>query len=291
MTTVEFKGYQCLRLLHSWISKTAFGVPSNSHFGPPRFDSYSFGQPAVSMSGSKGTLAFNATMNATSGQTQNVSSSSSTLSTFGKRYDVNSVANEPLVWSRDVNASDSSILGYPRAPEFGISSNSHFGTSRSDSYSFGQPAKKKVHHLFSRALVLETQHLASYIATPENYIPGSGGKIQSICGMQTYKDKSQEELRFEDYQLGDKVTFYKPFSFVDSTDIVLMIIGTIATIGNGLSLPNMTVLFGEWTDSFGQNQNNKDALGVSLKFVYLALGCGAGAFLCFSNKESLSETI
>ncbi|XP_055804850.1 uncharacterized protein LOC129873710 isoform X11 [Solanum dulcamara] len=155
--------------------------------------------------------------------------------------------------------------------------------------------KKKVHHLFSRALVLETQHLASYIATPENYIPGSGGKIQSICGMQTYKDKSQEELRFEDYQLGDKVTFYKPFSFVDSTDIVLMIIGTIATIGNGLSLPNMTVLFGEWTDSFGQNQNNKDALGVvsrvSLKFVYLALGCGAGAFLCFSNKESLSETI
>ncbi|XP_055804845.1 nuclear pore complex protein NUP98B-like isoform X8 [Solanum dulcamara] len=259
MTTVEFKGYQCLRLLHSWISKTAFGVPSNSHFGPPRFDSYSFGQPAVSMSGSKGTLAFNATMNATSGQTQNVSSSSSTLSTFGKRYDVNSVANEPLVWSRDVNASDSSILGYPRAPEFGISSNSHFGTSRSDSYSFGQPAKKKVHHLFSRALVLETQHLASYIATPENYIPGSGGKIQSICGMQTYKDKSQEELRFEDYQLGDKV------------------------------------LFGEWTDSFGQNQNNKDALGVvsrvSLKFVYLALGCGAGAFLCFSNKESLSETI
>jgi len=47
--------------------------------------------------------------------------------------------------------------------------------------------------------------IASYIATPENNITGpSGEKIQSICGMQTYKDKSQEELRFEDYQLGDK---------------------------------------------------------------------------------------
>ena len=47
--------------------------------------------------------------------------------------------------------------------------------------------------------------IASYIATPENDITGfSGGKIQSICGMQAYKDKSQEELRFEDYQLGDK---------------------------------------------------------------------------------------
>ncbi|OIT06993.1 PREDICTED: ABC transporter B family member 11-like [Nicotiana attenuata] len=79
------------------------------------------------------------------------------------------------------------------------------------------------------------------------------------------------------------VPFYKLFSFADSTDKVLMIIGTIAAIGNGLSMPIMTILFGELTDSFGQNQNNKDVLRVvsrvSLKFVYLALGCGAAAFL------------
>lgn len=58
------------------------------------------------------------------------------------------------------------------------------------------------------------------------------------------------------------VPFYKLFSFADSTDKVLMIIGTIAAIGNGLSLPIMTILFGELTDSFGQNQNNKDVLRV-----------------------------
>uniref|UniRef100_A0A0V0I198 Putative ovule protein n=1 Tax=Solanum chacoense TaxID=4108 RepID=A0A0V0I198_SOLCH len=87
---------------------------------------------------------------------------------LGKKYDFISVANERLVWSMDVNVSDSSILGYPRAPAFVVSSNSHFGTPRLDSYSFGQPeesmlgckGKESTHHPFSRALVLESQHLA-----------------------------------------------------------------------------------------------------------------------------------
>ncbi|KAG5625500.1 hypothetical protein H5410_010718, partial [Solanum commersonii] len=126
-------------------------------------------------------LPFNAATNATSGQTQNVSMDSSTLPTFGKKYDSNSVVDESLVWSRDVHVSDSSILGYPRAPAFGVSNNSHFGTPKLDSYSFGQPA-------------------ASMSGSKG---PG-GGKTQFICGMQTCRDKIQEEWRFEDYQLGDK---------------------------------------------------------------------------------------
>ncbi|KAL3346458.1 hypothetical protein AABB24_025079 [Solanum stoloniferum] len=148
---------------------------------------------------------------------------SSTSPTFGKKYDLNSVANDPLVWSRDVNVSDSSILGYPRAPAFGVSSNSHFGTPRLDSYSFGQPTvsmsgskgKESTPPFFKSygfgksafGINRKGSRIASYIATPESNITGpSGEKIQSICGMQTYKDKSQEELRFEDYQLGDKGT-------------------------------------------------------------------------------------
>ncbi|KAK4712185.1 hypothetical protein R3W88_006698 [Solanum pinnatisectum] len=168
-------------------------------------------------------LDFNAATNATSGQAQNVSMDSSTSPTFGKKYDFNSVANEPLVWSRDVNVSDSSILGYPRAPAFGVSSNSHFGTPRLDSYSFGQPTvsmsgskgKESTPPFFKSygfgksafGINRKGSRIASYIATPESNITGpSGEKIQSICGMQTYKDKSQEELRFEDYQFGDKGT-------------------------------------------------------------------------------------
>jgi len=45
----------------------------------------------------------------------------------------------------------------------------------------------------------------SYIPTPEiNSTRPGGEEIQSIYGMQICQDKSQEELRFEDYQLGDK---------------------------------------------------------------------------------------
>ena len=42
---------------------------------------------------------------------------------------------------------------------------------------------------------------------------GSGtqpaAKLESISAMPVYKDKSHEELRWEDYQLGDKGTFIK----------------------------------------------------------------------------------
>lgn len=58
------------------------------------------------------------------------------------------------------------------------------------------------------------------------------------------------------------VPFYKLFAFADPTDILLMIVGTIGAIGNGLSMPLMTILFGELTDSFGENQNNNEVVDV-----------------------------
>ncbi|PON60814.1 ABC transporter [Trema orientale] len=61
----------------------------------------------------------------------------------------------------------------------------------------------------------------------------------------------------------EKVPFHKLFSFADSTDILLMIGGTIGAIANGLAMPLMTVFLGE----------------VSLKFVYLGLGSLVAAFL------------
>uniref|UniRef100_A0A6N2L835 ABC transmembrane type-1 domain-containing protein n=1 Tax=Salix viminalis TaxID=40686 RepID=A0A6N2L835_SALVM len=79
------------------------------------------------------------------------------------------------------------------------------------------------------------------------------------------------------------VPFFKLFAFADSTDICLMILGTIGAIGNGASLPIMSILFGDLIDSFGKNQNNKDVVGlvskVSLKFVYLGVGSAVGSFL------------
>ncbi|XP_010426878.1 PREDICTED: ABC transporter B family member 11-like [Camelina sativa] len=79
------------------------------------------------------------------------------------------------------------------------------------------------------------------------------------------------------------VPFYKLFAFADSFDVFLMICGSLGAIGNGVSIPLVTLLFGDLIDSFGHNQNNKDIVDVvskvCLKFVYLALGTLGAAFL------------
>lgn len=61
------------------------------------------------------------------------------------------------------------------------------------------------------------------------------------------------------------VPFQKLFSFADSTDNLLMILGTIGAVGNGACMPLMTVLFGESVDSFGGNQNNHEVVDVVSK--------------------------
>ncbi|CAK7348531.1 unnamed protein product [Dovyalis caffra] len=99
------------------------------------------------------------------------------------------------------------------------------------------------------------------------------------------KSKGDEETK--------TVPFLKLFSFADSTDILLMILGTIGAVANGASFPVMSILFGDLVNSFGQNQNNKDVVDlvskvnmisiyasfVSLKFVYLGVGSGVASFL------------
>ncbi|CAI0469814.1 unnamed protein product [Linum tenue] len=68
-------------------------------------------------------------------------------------------------------------------------------------------------------------------------------------------------------ETGKTVPFHKLFSFADSIDVVLMILGTIGAIGNGVAMPLMTILFGQLTDSFGQNQNNSDVVSVVSKVI------------------------
>ncbi|KAI7750749.1 hypothetical protein M8C21_013051, partial [Ambrosia artemisiifolia] len=86
----------------------------------------------------------------------------------------------------------------------------------------------------------------------------------------------------------DTVPFYKLFAFADLTDYILMITGTISAIGNGICLPLMTVLLGDLINSFGHNQNNINNVvsvvsKVSLKYVYLGVGCGVASFLQVSS--------
>ncbi|KAF7852174.1 hypothetical protein BT93_L0561 [Corymbia citriodora subsp. variegata] len=63
------------------------------------------------------------------------------------------------------------------------------------------------------------------------------------------------------------VPFHKLFSFVDSTDILLMVVGSISAIWNGLSLPLMTELFGQLINTFGKNQADSDVVDLVSKNV------------------------
>ncbi|KAK1278590.1 ABC transporter B family member 11 [Acorus gramineus] len=79
------------------------------------------------------------------------------------------------------------------------------------------------------------------------------------------------------------VPFYRLFAFADSKDVVLMVVGTVASLLNGVSMPLSVILFGQMTNAFGQNTDVKTVVHEvskeSLKFVYLAAGAGLAAFL------------
>lgn len=128
----------------------------------------------------------------------------------------------------------------------------------------------------------------------ENGLNGSGDTqetVASTSNLQAMEAEQSSQMKKNQQESDNKkgeektntVPFYKLFSFADSTDYVLMILGTIGALGNGLSMPLMTILFGELVDSFGRASNTKDVVDavskVSLKFVYLALGAGAASFL------------
>ncbi|KAL2935295.1 ABC transporter B family member 11 [Bienertia sinuspersici] len=96
-------------------------------------------------------------------------------------------------------------------------------------------------------------------------------------------ERKQEDTEKKKEATSNTVPFYKLFAFADSTDKVLMIIGSIGAIGNGVCMPLMAVIFGQLVDAFGENQNTKEIIHeisqIALKFVYLAIGVAVAAFL------------
>lgn len=72
------------------------------------------------------------------------------------------------------------------------------------------------------------------------------------------EEKKKTEKSKDEDEKTKTVPFHKLFAFADSFDILLMILGTIGAVGNGLGFPIMTILFGDIIDVFGQNQNSSD---------------------------------
>ncbi|KAL4366271.1 hypothetical protein GQ457_05G001350 [Hibiscus cannabinus] len=102
-------------------------------------------------------------------------------------------------------------------------------------------------------------------------------KISGVNGENQYSESNEGDEKT------DSVPFYKLFAFADSRDFMLMTIGTISAVGNGLCMPLVTILFGDLADAFGQNQTNNKVVDVvskvALRLVYLAVGAGVAAFL------------
>ena len=59
-----------------------------------------------------------------------------------------------------------------------------------------------------------------------------------------------------DVVLEQKVSFYKLFTFADRLDVLLMVVGSICAVGNGLSQPLMTLIFGQLINSFGSSDQS-----------------------------------
>ncbi|EOA15909.1 hypothetical protein CARUB_v10004001mg [Capsella rubella] len=79
-----------------------------------------------------------------------------------------------------------------------------------------------------------------------------------------------------------KVSYFKLFSFADKTDLVLMAVGTIAAMCNGLTQPFMTLIFGQLINAFGTTDPDhmvREVWKVAVKFLYLAVYSCIVAFL------------
>ncbi|RWV95149.1 hypothetical protein GW17_00042252 [Ensete ventricosum] len=79
-----------------------------------------------------------------------------------------------------------------------------------------------------------------------------------------------------------KVAFHRLFAFADSRDVALMAIGTVSAVGNGVSMPIMTLIFGELIDAFGYADNSTVLHQVN-KFVQLLSTFFGGFIIAFAK--------
>ncbi|KAL5852913.1 hypothetical protein ACOSQ3_008031 [Xanthoceras sorbifolium] len=93
-----------------------------------------------------------------------------------------------------------------------------------------------------------------------------------------FSDKEKEK----EQGMSEKIPYTMLFSFAESLDYILMFLGTIAAVGNGMCMPLMAMLLGDLIDSAGKTASIKvlvhGVCEVSLKFVYLALGSSITSF-------------
>ncbi|KAH7655255.1 nuclear pore complex protein Nup98-Nup96 protein [Dioscorea alata] len=169
---------------------TAFGASSTPAFGAS--STTAFGAPSTSLFGSSSTPAFGAASTPTFG--------SSSAPAFGASSTPSFSFGSTPSFGQSTSTFGSAPFGSTPSP-FGAQS-SPFG-AQATTPTFGSPGFGQQAFGAQRG----GTRVASFTPTPE-VDGGTGtqpaGKLESISAMPVYKDKSHEELRWEDYQLGDK---------------------------------------------------------------------------------------
>ncbi|KAG4118460.1 hypothetical protein ERO13_D11G017500v2 [Gossypium hirsutum] len=222
-------------------STPAFGGSSTPAFGASSSPSFSFGSafgqstPAFGSFGATSTPAFGSTSTPAFGATSTPAFGSTGSPAFGSSGTTFGMSNASVFGTEGT-------FGASSTPAFGTSSSPAFGASSTPSFSFGSsPTFGQSTPAFgsspfgTTAFGAQSSPFGSQSSTPafgstsfgqspfggqrggSRVAPysstteadgGSGtqpaGKLESISAMPVYKDKSHEELRWEDYQLGDK---------------------------------------------------------------------------------------
>ncbi|XP_021764176.1 ABC transporter B family member 9-like [Chenopodium quinoa] len=96
------------------------------------------------------------------------------------------------------------------------------------------------------------------------------------------EERTRNSSNGNNREVEQKVAFYKLFSFADKWDIILMIVGSISAIANGVAQPLMTLILGQIINSFGSTDAEHvvhEVSKVSLRFLYLAIYTGIACFL------------
>ncbi|KAJ1263912.1 hypothetical protein BS78_09G222500 [Paspalum vaginatum] len=89
-----------------------------------------------------------------------------------------------------------------------------------------------------------------------------------------------------------KVLFHDMFKYADSTDVVLMLVGVVGALCNGMSMVILTIIFGIMVDAFGSTTPETILHRVdkaALDFIYLAIGTGFAAFVQVSCWTTTGE--
>ncbi|CAH9106522.1 unnamed protein product [Cuscuta europaea] len=198
----------------------AFSTPSTPTFGSA--STPTFGTSSTPAFGVSSTPAFGTTASPTFGSTGSpfggVSSSpvfGSTTPAFGTSSTPAFVTSTPAFGSTTTQAfgNASTPFNFGSAPAFGQSApafgSTPFNTTPTpfgnQSSAFGASASTPPFGSSGFSGQPRGSRVAPYQPTPElDSGSTAAGKVESISAMPVYKDKSHEELRFEDYQAGDK---------------------------------------------------------------------------------------